>query len=280
MPGIGPGSPDAGDEGDADRQRHRHVHAEPALPQIPPCRLEEGLARIADDRDGHDHAGPAQQAADAVIHALIVAEVHGHRHHHHLHRADAGDTDAAQRPVPLLLLQRLLTPRVEGMGVIADLADRPENVAEVNPAVVPGHLGAMGRVVDVEGEHAVERADVTLAEPDAGGTDDALENQRRFPDIAFANMDEGLLQRVVVVDLQLAQRIGHERLAHLRLGGAVTVVVLEPVVDDRLGHGLAAHAAHRPDLAFDFDRQFDVIGNGKTAVETGLLRGFRHGAAA
>ena len=61
------------------------------------------------------------------------------------------------------------------MGVIADSADRFENIAELNPFVVPAHTGTVGRVVDGEFQHPGQGAHVPFIQPDTGRTDDTFE---------------------------------------------------------------------------------------------------------
>ncbi|MCU0971781.1 MAG: hypothetical protein MUF57_08370 [Gammaproteobacteria bacterium] len=66
---VGParrGRPQARQKSQRDGQRHRHVHAELAAPEVAPRGHEERLRRIEDDGRGQRGADPAEQCAHVL----------------------------------------------------------------------------------------------------------------------------------------------------------------------------------------------------------------------
>jgi hypothetical protein len=79
------------------------------------------------------------------------------------------------------------------MGDITDGGDGSQNVTELDLALVPAHPGAVRGVVDPKFQHAGQRIDMPFVEPDAGGANDAFQNQRGFADMLAFDADETLL---------------------------------------------------------------------------------------
>jgi hypothetical protein len=65
-------------------------------------------------------------------------------------------------------------------------------------------------IVDAEFQHPGQAAHVALVEPDAGGADDVLQDQRRLAHAAGLAAHEALLHLRAVVEIELAQGLGHQ----------------------------------------------------------------------
>ena len=137
------------------------------------------------------------------------------------------------------------------MGEVADLGDGLKDVAELQGALVPAYAQPVGGVIHLYIFHARQPRKVVLAEPHAGGTGDAFQNQCRLAHMLALAAHEALLHVGMVVHRGLAQKRGYE-LAPGRGGlRTVAVILAETAIDDGLGHCFAATAAHRPARAVD-----------------------------
>ena len=72
--------------------------------------------------------------------------------------------------------------------------------------------------------------------------------------MAAENADEALLEIRMIVELQPVQNRRHRLARGFRQGVAVAVIVIEPVLDDRLRNGLAPNAAHGARQTIDLDQ--------------------------
>ena len=80
-----------------DRQRDRHVHAEPARGEERQRAGEERRSRVEHDRRRGEQRQPAEQVARRDVRVVERAEPQRARVHHRLHRAEAGDGEPLQR---------------------------------------------------------------------------------------------------------------------------------------------------------------------------------------
>ena len=269
-----PGMPDTGGKRGQYRQRHRHIHAQLVAAQIARGGGEKRLRRIGHHRRGQHQTDPAQKLADPFLHALCLADIQADRQHHHLHRAQSGHRQPAQRHCALALLQGFLTTRIKGMGDIADGSDGGQDGAEPGLALVPAHPCAMRGVVDAEFQHPGQRVDMVLVEPDAGGTDDPFQDQRRFAYMFVLLADKALLQIAAIVQFQTAQLFRNQVLGAARGRGAMLVKIAQASRHNRFRDRRTAVTAHRLTLAIDHggiggaghDRQATVKA---TDVDTG-----------
>ena len=260
---------DAGDEGGADAQRHRHVHAQRAALEVAPGADEKGPRRIPHHRDGEDQARPAHQQPDFVGH--VGGGVGGQRIHHHLHHAEAGDGETLDRGIALALEDVVGTAGVERVGDVADVGHGLEDRRQLDAAVVPAHPRAAGGVVDLHRQHAGQPGDVALVQPDARGADDVLQDQRGLADVLRFHPHEAFLDFRQVVQPQLREfgfglaRGGGQR-------GAMGVIRALAAVDDGLRHRLAAAAAGLFRFAFELDGVVGAVRHRQAAVKAARKR--------
>jgi hypothetical protein len=257
----------AGGEGGAHAQGHRHVHAGTLELEIAPGALEERQGGIEHHRRGQQHAGEAHERLDVARHGVFVGQIGGHGVHHDLHHAQAGDGQAADGGVALLAEQLLLAAGIEGIGVVTDVLDALQDIGQADATVIPAHPGPPGGKIDVRRQHAGQLVQVTLVQPDAGGADDALQDQARLAHLTLA-LDEARLHLGQVVELEVLQLLQG---CFRRLGqvGAQAVIVRVAGVDDGLGHRLATQAAGGAGLALEDDAVMGAVGNRLAAMETG-----------
>jgi hypothetical protein len=271
------GAVHAGGEGGAHAQGHRHVHAGTLELEIAPGALEERQGGIEHHRRGQQHAGEAHERLDVARHGVFVGQVGGHGVHHDLHHAQAGDGQAADGGVALLAEQLLLAAGVERVGVVADVGDALQDVGQMDAAVVPAHPGPPGGEIDVRRQHPGQLVQVTLVQPDAGGADDALQDQAGLARVALA-LDEARLHFGQVVELEVLQFL-QGRFRRLRQIGAQPVIVGVAGIDDGLGHRLAAQAAGGFRFTLVDDAVMAAGGHRLAAMEAALgVLAFGHGA--
>ena len=255
-------------KGRAHAQRHRHIHADPAQLEVTPGIAEERGRRIENDRQGEEQAGPAHQALDIGRH-IAIGDVHRVGVHHHLHHAETGYPQAPQGIAALLAGNFLVLGSIVGIRPVADGGNGSQDVGQLDACIIPADTGTTRGVIDIDSGHAGQFADVLFVQPDTGSTGNALEQQRGLALALAQLLDEALLEFGMIEQGQLLEHGRHGLARRLRQRVAATVIVLQTVLDDGLGDGLAAVAAHRPRLAADLDRQVDIVGNGQTAVITG-----------
>ncbi len=129
------------------------------------------------------------------------------------------------------------------MGNVADIGDRPQDLAEPDGLRIPAHTRPLRGVIDMHIDHAGQAAQVAFIQPQAGRTADVVEQECRFAGLTDAN-DEILLNFRPVEQLDLAEEVRHE----LAVGGygrvaAMPVIVVQPGIDDRLADGMTTVAA-------------------------------------
>jgi hypothetical protein len=88
-----------------------------------------------------------------------------------------------------------------------------------------------------------------LVQPDASGTGYSLQQQGGLALVFTQLLDETLLKLGVIEQGQLIENRRHRLARRLGHGIAAAVIVVKPVVDDRLRHRLAAKATQGPRLA-------------------------------
>ena len=266
--------PDAGQEGRADAERHRHVHAHALEAEVAPGAAKERRGRIEHHRQREDETRPAHQLLDLGRHLALAGQIHRHGVHHHLHHPETGDEHAPQRGAAFGLGQGLATRGVVGMGTVTDGGDRRQDARQLRPARVPPHPGTPCGVVEVDGEDARLAGEMAFVEPDARGTGNAFDDQRRLALIRPRLAHEAFLEIGVVVEGQpLENRRQRLAPAGLRLGQGIAgaVVVAQAVGDDGLRHRLTADAAHVARLAANLHMQLDPGRNRQTTVITPLI---------
>ena len=238
------------------------------MSQVPPGGGKETGGGVKNHRQGQQQTDPAHEAAHIFVHTAVVTGVHGDRQHHHLHRPQTGDREAPQCGRLFLLVQRLLAAWIERVCDIADLADRLEDVGQVDLAVIPAHARTMGAVVDRKIEHPGQGVDMAFVQPYAGGAGDALQDQRGGLGRQPVVLHEAALQRRLIVEFETLQRLGDHVLRFARRGLAVFIERGEATVDDCLGNRLAAMATHWALLTMDRDRIMGAVGHRQATVKT------------
>jgi hypothetical protein len=105
-----------------------------------------------------------------------------------------------------------------------------------------------------------------LVQPDASRTGDPLENQRGLALATVRSVaedpHEALLEIGVIIELQALDDRRQSLVWRIRQGIAMTVVVGQPVVDNRLRHRLTSTTAHGARLPVDAYRKIDRSGYG------------------
>ena len=264
--------PDAGRESAADRQRDRHLHAQLGALEIAPGGGEKAACRVDDHRDGQQEADPAHELLDVHVHAGVVAGIHGDRQHHHLHGAQAGDEQLAQGLRLFLFLHLLLAAGIEGVGDVADRADRLEDVGQLQALLIPGDVRAMGAVVHLKIGHALKRAHMPFVEPHASRAGDAFKDQRGALEVLAGTGDKALLQRRLVVQLHARELFGDQLFGAAGGGFAMLVERGQTAIDNRLRHRLAAMTAHIVLGAVDGDGILGSRRHRQAAMKAAVLR--------
>ncbi len=98
--------------------------------------------------------------------------------------------------------------------------------------------------VDLDAGHARQLRHMALVQPDARRAGNAFDDQRSFTLVLAEHAHETLLEIRVIVEFQPVEDRRHRFTRRLGQGITVTVVVGQPVVDDRLCNSLTADAAH------------------------------------
>ena len=260
----------AGRKRGAYAQRHRHVHGQRTLAQRCPGAAKEGLGRIEHSGQRQQQAGPLHQRSHVGLQRAVRGQVGGHCVHHHLHHAQAGDEQLATQGLAGAAKLGFMPGRVERIGGVADLAHGAEDGAQPALRRVPPHEEPPGRDIHVGCGNAGELAQAALDQPDAGGAAQAIHRQRRFQHAVGGAVLFGGVG--VVIQAQLRRQ--HRVLARfLRVVAAVPVVVADAMVDDGLGHGRAARAAHGLATAVDLDLPATVGRQRQAAMEAAGIQG-------
>jgi len=152
------------------------------------------------------------------------------------------------------------------VGDVADVGHRLQNGRQLDAAVVPAHPRAAGGVVDLDREHAGQRGDVALVEPDARGADDVFQDQRGLADVLGFRPNEAFLDFRQVVQPHLRQ-FGLGLLGRRGEHGAVGVIRALAAVDDGLRHRLAAATAGLFGQLFELDGVMGAVGDRQATVE-------------
>ena len=77
--------PHATGKGEAQAKRHRYIHADTLLSQVPVGAAKERLRRVAEHRQGEDQAEPVKQVFEFGLDPSEGAGVQRHRQDHYLH---------------------------------------------------------------------------------------------------------------------------------------------------------------------------------------------------
>ena len=152
------------------------------------------------------------------------------------------------------------------MGTIADGGDGRQDVGKLDPRLVPAHTGASRRKVDLDTDNTGKLRHMLFVEPDTGRAGNPLDDQRRFA-LGFTQAaHEALLEIGMIIELQPVQNRRQCLAPRLGQGIAIAVVVGQPVIDNRLRHGLTTDAAHRLRPGRNGYRQLDTRRNRQPAV--------------
>jgi hypothetical protein len=171
---------------------------------------------------------------------------------------------ATLAPVRFLLLIGII-----GERAVAYFLNRQQNLAKPDALFVPAHQRALRRVIYAYLPDPGQTGDVLFVEPYAGGAGDAFQDQAGLASSVVGGMHELALNFGYVIDFGLAQKIGHQVLPAGRCLGPDAVKIFMPGGDDRLGHCLAAIAAHGAVGAIDASRDIEPCRNRQTAMKTG-----------
>ena len=86
------------------------------------------------------------------------------------------------------------------MRPIADVGNGLQNARQRDLPIIPAHAGAPGRIVDFDGQHTGQPSHMLFIQPDAGGTGDAFEHQRRFLLMLAQGAHEALLKLGLIIE--------------------------------------------------------------------------------
>jgi hypothetical protein len=162
------------------------------------------------------------------------------------------------------------------MGAIADRRDGFQYRRKTGFPVVPTYARAPRRVIDIDRDYAGLPPQMRFIEPNAGGTRDAFQYQRRFLHMLAGTggtADKTLLHIRVIEQAKFSELGGQCFSRTFRKCISVTIVVAKAVTDDRLSDGLATDAAHLALFAANLDAEIGLGRYRQTAVVAGLVSG-------
>ena len=227
-----------------DRQRHRHVHAEPARREKAYRAGEERRRGVEHDGRRREQRQPAEEVARRDVRAVERAEPQRARVHHRLHRAEAGDGEALLRVARLAAAGVVERFAVERQRAIADACERIDDAGERHACCVVhdaralrarvhadvGDTGQPASVRSISQQQAAQRTPSisTIASllPSASGRTRWRASSGRAKAAALFADSRGI-----------GRASGRS--------GAQPIVVGESELADPLGHRAAAVAAHR-----------------------------------
>ena len=178
----------AGDEGNADADGHRQVHADAPLPQRTPGACEEGRGREPHHRQRQQPAAPIEQALVVGGQLAGSAEVGRRGEHHDLHRAEGRDEQAPHRRAALVLSQRARCGCGVGSRLVSGRFDGLHEGRCARRRRVEAHRRALGGSAHLGTDHPGDSAERAFDRAGTGGAVHAGDTKRRLGDIGTLDL--------------------------------------------------------------------------------------------